>query len=223
MKAIPIHLDIKKERTRCNSPSEKTHSSVQNSKNTSTTVISRNKSENKKSCSAESDTFHPLMQLQKLLDKTDSGKTKNNSQNVNSNSVGISPSLLAFSWACNEATTSMAQSSTPMSEEKHHKSEHSIKCPYCDASFNSKGAFRHHFSKTHLKADKAFDLVNTTPPNSNSNNNNHNNENISKESGSGGGPVTSSNSETSITANESPHSKFLKYTELAKQLSSKYV
>lgn len=220
-----LHIKIeKKNQTNASSPKHKSDVSHNNTSHSSATGASnsRNKSEAKKGLSPESDTFHPLMQLQKLLDKTDSGKNKNNCPNINSNnSVGVSPSLLAFSWACNEATTSMAQTSSQMSEEKHHKSEHSIKCPYCDASFNSKGAFRHHFSKTHLKADKPFDLVNTTAPNSN--NNNHNHENTSKEGNGSGGPGTSANSETNITAGESPHSKFLKYTELAKQLSSKYV
>ena len=188
-------------------------------------VNSRVKTEAKKS-NSESDTFHPLMQLQKLLDKTDSGKRKTSSPNTNSNNnMGVSPSLLAFSWACNEATTSMTQSSGQISDDKHHKSEHSIKCPYCEASFNSKGAFRHHFSKAHLKADKGFDLANSTTSSANAGNGSHNNDSANKE-GNGSansGGTASANSETNIGANESPHSKFLKYTELAKQLSSKYV
>lgn len=188
-------------------------------------AVSRVKAEAKKS-SSESDTFHPLMQLQKLLDKTDSGKSKTSSANaISNNNTGVSPSLLAFTWACNEATTSMVQSSPSISEDKHHhKNDHSIKCPYCEASFNSKGAFRHHFSKAHLKADKGFESGNA----SNSltaGNGSHNSDCTAREGNAGvsGGGTTSANSETNIVANESPHSKFLKYTELAKQLSSKYV
>ncbi|XP_054164485.1 protein tiptop-like isoform X2 [Oppia nitens] len=195
-------------------------------------VSPRNKSEFKKK-SSECESFNPLMQLQKLLDKTDSGKNKANAtSNINSNNnntgvgLSLSPSLLAFSWVCSDASTSVtntSNSSSPL-DEKHHKSDHPIKCPYCEASFTSKGAFRHHFSKTHLKtAGKAFDLcntsVNTTANNSNNDNNNTNTGGKEGHGSSGGG----ARSETNIGANESTHSKFLKYTELAKQLSSKYV
>ena len=242
----PVDLEIKKEKTRnkINTNISPKESAISSNSRTSPTICSstqhqssRTKSEvNRKCSSTDSDSFHPLMQLQKLLDKTDSGKKSINSSGhtiSNSNTgegIGMSPSLLAFSWACSDATTSISQSSSNiLDQEKHHKSEHSIKCPYCEASFNSKGAFRHHFSKAHLKAaDRHSELGNTTTTSSSTtstttttaSHNNYNNETTGKEGNETG---NSTNCETNITANESPHSKFLKYTELAKQLSSKYV
>ncbi|CAG2159941.1 unnamed protein product [Oppiella nova] len=220
LSSSPIDMETKpekKSRTDVRTPTDKDSDRI----NSSSTASSRSKS---KSLSAESDGFNPLMQLQKLLDKTDSGKNKtsssSNANNINNNNtgagVGLSPSLLAFSWVCSDATAS-TQGSTSASDERHHKSEHSIKCPYCEATFNSKGAFRHHFSKTHLKADKQLDLVTNTSHSTANTHNNHNNDSGGKDGNGGGGG--GAGSETNIGANESPHSKFLKYTELAKQLS----
>ena len=82
-----------------------------------------------------------------------------------------------------------------------------MKCAFCDTPFISKGAYRHHLSKMHFVKDgmvpepatsKASASGKTTAPRS---------------------PPSSSNS----SVDETSHSKFLKYTELAKQLSSKYV
>jgi hypothetical protein len=240
----PLALEIKTELKRqkedkslTQTPKTTTDANTITKTNTTTTSSStestRTRSEvNEKSVSSESDTFHPLMQLQKLLDKTDSGnknKAINSSNTISNNNsgVGVSTSLLAFSWACNDATNTLIASSTGIADEKHHKSEqHLMKCAFCETHFVSKGAYRHHLSKMHfIKADKHCDLPNTSSNNNNNNNNHTNNESGVKESvgSSSGGTGTSSNSETSITATESPHSKFLKYTELAKQLSSKYV
>ena len=44
-------------------------------------------------------------------------------------------SMLAFSWACNQAVSG----------------DSVIKCPFCDTPFISKGAYRHHLSKMHFK------------------------------------------------------------------------
>jgi hypothetical protein len=240
----PLALEIKTELKRqkedkslTQTPKTTTDANTITKTNTTTTSSStestRTRSEvNEKSVSSESDTFHPLMQLQKLLDKTDSGnknKAINSSNTISNNNsgVGVSTSLLAFSWACNDAANTLIASSTGIADEKHHKSEqHLMKCAFCETHFVSKGAYRHHLSKMHfIKADKHCDLPNTSSNNNNNNNNHTNNESGVKESvgSSSGGTGTSSNSETSITATESPHSKFLKYTELAKQLSSKYV
>ncbi|XP_076355362.1 protein tiptop-like [Tachypleus tridentatus] len=131
----------------------------------------------------ETTTGHPLRELQKLLDKTH--------DNISRADIQSPPgSILAFSWACNDAKTS----------------DSLMKCAFCDTHFISKGAYRHHLSKIHFVKDVnipdvpggkvASELVSVT-----------------KES-----PPLSGTPEE-----ESPHSKFLKYTELAKQLSSKYM
>jgi len=59
--------------------------------------------------------------------------------------------------------------------------------------------------------------------NSSSNNNNNNNNGSPSTSSAGAGGVKSPEAKNGGGYDESPHSKFLKYTELAKQLSSKYV
>jgi len=59
--------------------------------------------------------------------------------------------------------------------------------------------------------------------NNNSSSNNNNNNNGSPSTSAGAGGVKSPEAKNGGGYDESPHSKFLKYTELAKQLSSKYV
>ncbi|RWS30827.1 Protein tiptop-like protein, partial [Leptotrombidium deliense] len=166
-----------------------------------------------------SQSFHPLMELQKLLDKTDSGsKKQSNNSAVNAKSAS-SNSLLAFNWAFSEATTgctsnpcttSAAGRSSPASTANQSSSQsqpNCIKCAFCETQFVSKGAYRHHLSKIHFisndkegkETEKNSKLVTPTP-----------------DAGNGTSSATQSGP-------ESPHSKFLKYTELAKQLSSKYV
>jgi teashirt len=193
---------------------------------------------------------HPLAALQKLCDK------KSDNQGARSNSatqaLSASPSLqrennnrtgaiLAFSWACNDAIIS---------------DESNIKCAFCDTTFGSKGAYRHHLSKAHFVNDDALpDAVPLRanaklPPPSQSPKSPVSispKSNASGEMSRGNGlallkkspsPVSTQSSgerhnksdqSTSAAAaaaaafDESPHSKFLKYTELAKQLSSKYV
>ncbi|XP_022238084.1 protein tiptop-like isoform X2 [Limulus polyphemus] len=135
-------------------------------------------------------TGHPLRELQKLLDKTD--------VSVSSSAVQTPPgSILSFSWACNEPTTS----------------DSLMKCAFCDTNFVSKGAYRHHMSKMHFAKDTsspdAF-VWKATPP---SGDKAFNENNL----------VTKESPPFSETSDESPHSKFLKYTELAKELSKKYV
>ncbi|XP_066944385.1 protein tiptop-like [Macrobrachium rosenbergii] len=80
-----------------------------------------------------------------------------------------------------------------------------MKCAFCDTPFISKGAYRHHLSKMHFVKDGVI------PENANA-------------KASNGKPPPSNSKATTPPAppvEESPHSKFLKYTELAKQLSSK--
>ena len=191
---------------------------------------------------------HPLAALQKLCDKKNTENNPNSRSNSSSQALSASPSLqqnnnrtgaiLAFSWACNDGIIS---------------DESNFKCAFCDTTFSSKGAYRHHLSKVHfvnddvipeavpLKANSKLQPPSQSPkspvsisPKSNASAemNRGNGLALLKKSPS---PVStqSSNerhnksdhsaSSSSAAFDESPHSKFLKYTELAKQLSSKYV
>lgn len=178
---------------------------------------------------------NPLAALQKLCDKTEthspnsrpssigasnsSTPAAGNGPSTSSSSGGVTSTnpgaILAFSWACNDAVMT----------------DSIMKCAFCDTQFISKGAYRHHLSKMHFVKDAAAPTVTSTPKVSSS-------SSSSSGKGSGSAPAagTSSSSpqpppaSSSATATssgssfeESPHSKFLKYTELAKQLSSKYV
>lgn len=161
---------------------------------------------------------HPLKELQKLLDKTDA--------HLSRPSLPATPgSILAFSWACSEATTS----------------DSLMKCAFCDTCFISKGAYRHHLSKMHFVKDGSLAEIAAAstwkPPSSSGNKSTApggssssngvaiSSSNRASNSGSDQGLPASPQKELAPPApvDESPHSKFLKYTELAKQLSSKYV
>lgn len=162
---------------------------------------------------------HPLKELQKLLDKTDA--------HLSRPSLPATPgSILAFSWACSEATTS----------------DSLMKCAFCDTCFISKGAYRHHLSKMHFVKDGSLAEIAAAstwkPPSSSGN---KSTAQSGSNNSSNGVAVSASNRASNSTSDpglpaspqkeiappapvdESPHSKFLKYTELAKQLSSKYV
>lgn len=152
---------------------------------------------------------HPLKELQKLLDKTDAHLSRANAPQA------ASPgSILAFSWACNDAATS----------------DSLMKCAFCDTHFVSKGAYRHHLSKMHFIKDgsavphpgdsptwKAKDPAAPKEPSP------AGSHAPAAAAAAAGSPAASPASSPAAPADESPHSKFLKYTELAKQLSSKYV
>ena len=137
---------------------------------------------------------HPLAALQKLCDKTETQPRPA----VTSSSSGPQATpgaILAFSWACNDAVTA----------------DSIMKCAFCDTPFISKGAYRHHLSKMHFVKDGVIPESTGNKNNSNSGSGNNN-----------GGKVTPATpTPPAPTVDESPHSKFLKYTELAKQLSSK--
>ena len=108
--------------------------------------------------------------------------------------------ILAFSWACNDAV--MTSDSSVM------------KCAFCDTQFISKGAYRHHLSKMHFVKDPpaAPAPAPAAPADAADAAKNDNAKNDAAKSDAG-----------DANFEETPHSKFLKYTELAKQLSSKYV
>lgn len=194
---------------------------------------------------AKKSNSNPLAALQKLCDKTENHPSKsNNNQNQqlavpiqSTTSNSASGAMLAFSWACNDAIVNAADS---------------IKCAFCDTPFSSKGAYRHHLSKVHfVKDENLLELAKAqklqaahsrhTPPSQS-----HSPKSVSSTTSSSGNglphnrlsksptppastvnssmPSNVSQSSTSAANfDESPHSKFLKYTELAKQLSSKYV
>uniref|UniRef100_A0A336LKI7 CSON009983 protein n=1 Tax=Culicoides sonorensis TaxID=179676 RepID=A0A336LKI7_CULSO len=184
---------------------------------------------------------HPLAALQKLCDKTENNRSNNSSgaqssplMSTSASNRGGAGGILAFSWACNDALQG---------------DDATIKCTFCDTTFNSRGAHRHHMSKVHFmneenlsETSSAKNLVKSEPhsPLSPKHNNNSNassgngaplqltrpdskdrDRNIDEEARSPSLPPASTT--PSSFQDESPHSKFLKYTELAKQLSSKYV
>ncbi|KAK4875518.1 hypothetical protein RN001_011940 [Aquatica leii] len=169
---------------------------------------------------------HPLAALQKLCDKTETHHTNRNnasasappsiavatSHNVTQSGGPTPGAILAFSWACNDAVMT---------------SDSIMKCPFCDSPFISKGAYRHHLSKMHFVKDGVIPdpvVLKSPQPSSSSGPINMKGGNGSG-SGSSSGITPTGNKSPPISGNfeESPHSKFLKYTELAKQLSSKYV
>uniref|UniRef100_A0A1A9WXB3 C2H2-type domain-containing protein n=1 Tax=Glossina brevipalpis TaxID=37001 RepID=A0A1A9WXB3_9MUSC len=183
---------------------------------------------------------NPLAALQKLCETADppAANTRSTSNNLLSNSnalssgvqvsngggSGASTGMLAFSWACNDAIVT---------------ADAIIKCSFCDTPFSSKGAYRHHLSKVHFVKEETDisagvagvggglkspgTLTAASPKSMNSPK--------SVASSSAKSPATQrlditppSSSTSTPTINpydESPQSKFLKYTELAKQLSSK--
>ncbi|KMR05381.1 protein tiptop [Lasius niger] len=184
---------------------------------------------------------HPLAALQKLCDKTEtrgpsgSGSSRSGGSSgatigpgsgstvggVTGPGPGPTPgAILAFSWACNDAVVT---------------ADSIMKCAFCDTPFISKGAYRHHLSKMHFVKDgvipdpltigrsaaaaaaaAAVSQGTSGGPSRNSSSPPTSQRNKSP-------PLPQANGSPSQSAasplEESPHSKFLKYTELAKQLS----
>ncbi|XP_051157075.1 protein tiptop isoform X1 [Leptopilina boulardi] len=183
---------------------------------------------------------HPLAALQKLCDKTETRGSTTVSNRSGSGSSGSSHgtgsgngtsttapgpgptpgAILAFSWACNDAVVT---------------ADSIMKCAFCDTPFISKGAYRHHLSKMHFVKDgvipdpltigrssattTAVSQASSSVPSSSSLTSMHRNKSPPIPPQANGSPSQSA----ATSLEESPHSKFLKYTELAKQLSSKYV
>lgn len=181
--------------------------------------LSGTSNENPAPSTGKKGSSHPLAALQKLCDKTETHTNtrphSSSSQPVpNPNPTTVSTSgttpgaILAFSWACNDAVMT---------------SDSIMKCAFCDTPFISKGAYRHHLSKMHFVKDGIIPdpvALKSNQPSSSSSGvplKGTQMPNVPGSSGSSKSPPVPSGFE------ESPHSKFLKYTELAKQLSSKYV
>ncbi|XP_014760414.2 protein tiptop isoform X2 [Drosophila ananassae] len=164
---------------------------------------------------------HPLAALQKLCETTDPPASNTRSAQSSAGSAAVASSsngsdLVAFSWACNEAVLSASSGAGGDSSI--------IKCSFCDTPFGSKGAYRHHLSKVHFVKDAGEESPRLKSPAAQSP------KSLPmaspKRSGSASrSPATAMQqpppSPTINPYDESPQSKFLKYTELAKQLSSK--
>ncbi|CAL4083529.1 unnamed protein product, partial [Meganyctiphanes norvegica] len=135
---------------------------------------------------------NPLAALQMLCEKTE--KPKQPRQSLSQSSNSNNGSMLAFSWACNDAVTA----------------DSIIKCALCDTPFISKGAYRHHLSKMHFLKDGGGS-DNEQGPEKNA-------LKINKQQ-----PSARSKTVTppSPSDEDTPQSRFLKYTELAKQLSGR--
>ncbi|XP_015605247.1 protein tiptop isoform X2 [Cephus cinctus] len=191
---------------------------------------------------------HPLAALQKLCDKTETrgGSGSSNVRATSGAATSIGPgsgsgsvtagpgpapgAILAFSWACNDAVVT---------------ADSIMKCAFCDTPFISKGAYRHHLSKMHFVKDGVIpdpltvarsSAASSQPPSGGGAGGSNNGSGPSGPSRSSLSPPSQRNKSpplnqtngspsqpTTSPLEESPHSKFLKYTELAKQLSSKYV
>lgn len=186
---------------------------------------------------------HPLAALQKLCDKTETrgsgssnrsgsassatlGSGSGSASGSGGASAGPTPgAILAFSWACNDAVVT---------------ADSIMKCAFCDTPFISKGAYRHHLSKMHFVKDgvipdpltigrsaSAATSGSTASSQPASSGSSHNVASPPSSQRNKSPPIPQANGSpsqpTTSPLEESPHSKFLKYTELAKQLSSKYV
>lgn len=183
---------------------------------------------------------HPLAALQKLCDKTETRGSTSVSNRTASGSTGSAQSagsgngtstsgaagsgptpgaILAFSWACNDAVVT---------------ADSIMKCAFCDTPFISKGAYRHHLSKMHFVKDGVIPdpltigrSAATAAAVSQSSSSGPSSSSLPSQRNKSPPIPNQANGSPSQSAasplEESPHSKFLKYTELAKQLSSKYV
>ncbi|XP_061401234.1 protein tiptop [Musca vetustissima] len=161
---------------------------------------------------------NPLAALQKLCDTNDKPNTNARSSSGGGNggsaptSSGNSTSgMLAFSWACNDAVVT---------------ADSIIKCSFCDTPFNSKGAYRHHLSKVHFVKEDT-DVISLKSPNSSPKSHTtspksiHSSRSPASQRAEPTPPAATTTTPTINPYDESPQAKFLKYTELAKQLSSK--
>jgi len=128
-------------------------------------------------------------------DQTKSSKPTVKETTVSSSSSPMSDpgAILAFSWAVNQAGNS---------------TDSAIKCPFCDTPFISKGAYRHHLSKMHFNTKE--NLGNISTPNI------PQVANLNSRSGASSNRTPSPEAKD---AEESLQSKYLKYSQLAKQLS----
>lgn len=196
-----------------------------------------NNNNNNNQGSSKKPKAHPLAALQKLCETTDPPASNTRSASGSSASgaatsitagSGSGSDMVAFSWACNEAVLSASAGAAELI----------IKCSFCDTPFGSKGAYRHHLSKVHFVKEAASGGGEDTPPLLKSPAAAQSPKTLpfaSPKRSASRSPATpavqqlqaqaagtATATSTSLSPyDESPQSKFLKYTELAKQLSSK--
>lgn len=218
---------------------------------------------------------NPLLQLQKLLDKTE---TPSRNKSRQSPYIGWpdSSSMKANSPSSSPRTppTVHSPSSLSIKSEEISSPYLAIKCAFCDTQIASRAAYRSHLAKVHLSMRDSVDLAGVSDEEllllvlaKNSNlplipgnsgllaaaaaaaaaSQHNSGSNVQSQNNSGKGrkeskrksksdhwessknqhqqssssPTSGGNSQS--TNQESSQSKFLKYAELAKQLSSKYV
>lgn len=153
-----------------------------------------------KSPPKESPGSDPLAALQLLCQDSSTKTTKELAPRTTQDSG----SILAFSWACNEALARSGDS-------------HLIQCPYCDTTFASKGAYRHHLSKVHFTKDDQLPPSRNhkkTPDSLASSSPQPHDESLGEK------PKEEANEEDGGEPKEGSQNKYQKYTEMAKQLSS---
>ena len=204
---------------------------------------------------------HPLMQLQKLLDKTDNS-ARHSSVSRNNNNPRSSPftgwhdpaSIKAMSPSSSPRTPPNMQHSPSSASAKSEQDATSyllLKCAFCDTQIASRASYRSHLAKYHLSMRDSVDLSaisdeellllvlakNSNLPLGNSHGNllataplpsNKNRGKESKRKSKSSAHTWDKSPNLTKSPSPSPQletsqSKFLKYTELAKQLSSKYV
>ncbi|BFF93169.1 protein tiptop [Drosophila madeirensis] len=200
-------------------------SGVEANNNNNTGHCYNNNNNNSNNIPSKKPKAHPLAALQKLCDTTD--PPASNTPSATTTTTGSAPGgvgsggndLVAFSWACNEAVLSASSGAGGDGSI--------IKCSICDTPFGSKGAYRHHLSKVHFVKDNGEDSPTMKSPGAAAQSPKSLPITSPKRSASRSPAVAVAAAQQlapSPTVNpydESPQSKFLKYTELAKQLSSK--
>ncbi|XP_022234849.2 protein tiptop [Drosophila obscura] len=196
-----------------------------NNNNNNTGHCYNNNNNNTSNISTKKPKAHPLAALQKLCETTDPPACNTRSAASTTTTTGAATAgmgngvndLVAFSWACNEAVLSASSGGAGDAAI--------IKCSFCDTPFGSKGAYRHHLSKVHFVKDNGEDSPTMKSPGAAAQSPKSLPMASPKRSASRSPAVAAaqqpSPSPTINPYDESPQSKFLKYTELAKQLSSK--
>ena len=116
-----------------------------------------------------------------------------NGVNMGGSPLSDPGAILAFSWACNQAVSGGGDSAA------------TIKCPFCETPFISKGAYRHHLSKMHFTKENMGSGPSAAF--------------LMPAAAGGTGAAARTPSPDTKDAEESLQSKYQKYSQLAKQLS----
>ena len=149
---------------------------------------------------SKSKSGNPLAALQQLCESTEQPPTGVSAVKESPKPFSDPGSMLAFSWACNQAVVN----------------DSVFKCPFCDTPFISKGAYRHHLSKVHFMKDGAPPSLATATAN--------NNGSEAKKGGEGSAESPKSEEKEGDKEDENKtENKYHKYAELARQLSTKPV